>query len=329
MTATALGHDVLLPRPPGGHGAGAALSLLAHAALLLALTVAVDWRAHTPDVVSAELWASVPQTAAPRAQPLPEPAAKPTPEPAPAPAPTPAPKPAPPPTPAPPPARVQPPAVEPDIAVERERRRKAEAEAKRAAEAEAAREAARKAADTAAARKAEADKRKAETDKRKAEAEARQKAEADKRRAQAEQQRQEEAAQKQAQQAEDARLARQREENLKRIMGQAGSATGSGGTGTAAQSAAPSAAYAGRLVAEIRRHIFFDTGSLPDNAVPEVEVRTAPGGTIISRRLVKSSGHKEWDEAVLRAIDRIDTLPRDVDGRVPPVILVAFRPRDS
>jgi colicin import membrane protein len=217
---------------------------------------------------------------------------------------------------------VQPPAVEPDIAVERERRRKAEAEAKRAAEAEAAREAARKAADAAAARKAEADKRKAE-------AEARQKAEEDKRRAQAEQQRQEEAAQKQAQQAEDARVARQREENLKRIMGQAGSATGSGGTGTAAQSAAPSAAYAGRLVAEIRRHIFFDTGSLPDSAVPEVEVRTAPGGTIISRRLVKSSGHKEWDDAVLRAIDRIDTLPRDVDGRVPPVILVAFRPRDS
>jgi colicin import membrane protein len=224
---------------------------------------------------------------------------------------------------------VQPPAVEPDIAVERERRRRAEAEAKRAAEAEAAREASRKAADAAAARKAEADKRKAETDKRKAEAEARQKAEADKRRAEAEKQRLEEQAQKRAQQAEDARLARQREENLKRIMGQAGSATGSGGTGTAAQSAAPSAAYAGRLVAEIRRHIFFDTGSLPDNAVPEVEVRTAPGGTILSRRLVKSSGHKEWDDAVLRAIDRIDTLPRDVDGRVPPVILVAFRPRDS
>ena len=112
-------------------------------------------------------------------------------------------------------------------------------------------------------------------------------------------------------------------------MGQAGGATGSGGSGTAARSAAPSAAYAGRLVAEIRRHIFFDTATLPDSAVPEVEVRTAPGGTILSRRLVKSSGHKEWDEAVLRAIDRISTLPRDVDGRVPPVILVAFRPRDA
>ena len=110
-------------------------------------------------------------------------------------------------------------------------------------------------------------------------------------------------------------------------MGQAGSATGSGGTGTAARSAAPSAAYAGRL----RRGsgpTSSCTGTLPDNPAAEVEVRTAPGGTIIARRLVKSSGHKEWDDAVLRAIDRTTTLPRDTDGRVPPTLIIAFRPRE-
>jgi colicin import membrane protein len=42
---------------------------------------------------------------------------------------------------------------------------------------------------------------------------------------------------------------------------------------------------------------------------------------------VSSSGHREWDEAVLRAIDRTGTLPRDADGRVPPVIEITFRPR--
>jgi len=304
MTSAALRHDTLLPRSPGGNGAGAALSLLAHAGLLLALTTAVDWRVRTPETVSAELWASVPQAAAPRAEPLPEPT------PAPAPKPTPAPAPAP----APPAPRVQPPAAEPDIAVERERERKRRAEID-----------ARKAAEAEAKKAAEAKRQQAELERRQAEADARRKADEDKRRAAAEKQRQEQAAQK----AEEARLAKQREENLERIMGQAGGATGSGGSGTAARSAAPSAAYAGRLVAEIRRHIFFDTATLPDSAVPEVEVRTAPGGTILSRRLVKSSGHKEWDEAVLRAIDRISTLPRDVDGRVPPVILVAFRPRDA
>ncbi|MBE0548176.1 MAG: protein TolA, partial [Rubrivivax sp.] len=55
MTAAALGHDALLPRPPGGNGVGAVLALLVHAGLLVALTTAVDWRAHAPDVVSAEL----------------------------------------------------------------------------------------------------------------------------------------------------------------------------------------------------------------------------------------------------------------------------------
>ena len=302
-------HDALLPRPPGGNGIGAVLALLVHGGLLLALTTAVDWRTRAPDIVSAELWASVPQAAAPRAEAAPAPT--------PAPVPTPAPPP-PPPTPAPPAPRVAPPPAEPDIAVERERRRKAEAEARKAADDEA-----RKAAE--ARKLAEAERRRTEAQRLEVEAEARKKAADDKRRATAEKERLEQEAQK----ADDERLARQREENLRRIMGQAGTATGSGGTGTAAKSAAPSAGYAGRLVAEIRRNLFFDTSTLPDSAVPEVEVRTAPGGTILSRRLVKSSGHKEWDEAVLRAIDRITALPRDVDGRVPPVILVAFRPRES
>jgi colicin import membrane protein len=42
--------------------------------------------------------------------------------------------------------------------------------------------------------------------------------------------------------------------------------------------------------------------------------------------LVKRSGHPDWDEAVLRAIDRTSSLPRDTDGRVPPVLLISFRP---
>ena len=98
-------------------------------------------------------------------------------------------------------------------------------------------------------------------------------------------------------------------------------------TGTAAQSAAPSAAYAGRLVQLIRGNLVF-TGSIPDNSAAEVEVTTAAGGTIISRRVVKASGHKDWDEAVLRAIDKTGTLPRDVDGRVPSRLVITFRPRE-
>ena len=304
MAAATLTHDALLPRPPGGLAPGAALALLAHAGLLLALTYATDWRTQPPTVVSAELWAAVPQVAAPP----------------PVPAPTPAPEPTPPPPP-PVPAKVVPaPKPEPqpqrdaDIATERAEKRKAEAEQKlRADEVRKARELT------------------AQTE-RQAEAARRQKAEAE-RVAKAEQKRLE-ASRESAREllADEARLAELREANLRRMMGQAGPAgtpgTGNPGSrGTAAQDAAPSAAYSGRLAALIRANTVF-TGNVPDSAVAEVEVRAAASGTVLARRLVKSSGHADWDEAVLRAIDRTGRLPRDADGRVPPVIIIAFKPRD-
>jgi colicin import membrane protein len=109
-------------------------------------------------------------------------------------------------------------------------------------------------------------------------------------------------------------------------MGQVG---GSGSTAgaTAAQSSGPSASYAGRLIAAIKPNVVF-VDRVTDNQAAEVEVRTGPSGSILSRRLLRSSGNKDWDEAVLRAIDRTGTLPRDVDGRVPPVLVMAFRPAE-
>jgi colicin import membrane protein len=58
----------------------------------------------------------------------------------------------------------------------------------------------------------------------------------------------------------------------------------------------------------------------------EVEVRTSPDGTIIARKLVKSSGDARLDEAILRAIDKTEVLPRDTDGRVPSPVVIAFTP---
>ena len=116
------------------------------------------------------------------------------------------------------------------------------------------------------------------------------------------------------------------------MMGQTGpgntAATGNPGSrGAAAQDAAPSSAYSGRLVALIRANTVF-TGTVPASAMAEVEVRAAASGIVLSRRLLKSSGHADWDEAVLRAIDRTGRLPRDTDGRVPPVIIIAFKAGD-
>ena len=98
-------------------------------------------------------------------------------------------------------------------------------------------------------------------------------------------------------------------------------------TGTAARNSGPSANYAGRIKARVKPNIVFPD-SVPGNPTATVEVHVAPDGAIVSRRLIKSSGVKSWDDAVLRAIDKTEVLPRDVDGSVPPRISIDFKPND-
>lgn len=127
--------------------------------------------------------------------------------------------------------------------------------------------------------------------------------------------------------AEEERLARQREENLARIRGLAGASGPSTSTGQALRDAAPSASYAGRIMARIKPNIVL-TGEVPDSAETTVEVKCAPDGRIVGRRIVRSTGHALWEEAVLRAIDRTEMLPRDVDGRVPATLPIVFRRKE-
>jgi colicin import membrane protein len=123
------------------------------------------------------------------------------------------------------------------------------------------------------------------------------------------------------------REAEQREKNLQRILGQAGATGEPTSTGTAARTAGPSATYAGRIKARILPNIVF-SDDVSGNPLATVEVKAAPDGTIIGRRLLKSSGVPAWDEAVLRAIDKTEVLPRDTDGRVPSSFEIAFRVRE-
>src|SRR5205085_8364840 len=95
MNAAVLERDQFAPQQPPGMRSGLVLALIAHALLIVALAWSVNWKASEPEGVVAELWSSLPQTAAPKAAP---------PEPKPAPPPV-EPKPTPPPVvqPAPPP----------------------------------------------------------------------------------------------------------------------------------------------------------------------------------------------------------------------------------
>jgi colicin import membrane protein len=306
-----IARDATLPKPPDGLGKGAVLALLVHLLLIAAIAFGVNWRVREPDAVVAELWSAVPQMAAPKAvTPPPAPSPPPTPEKQPAPAARAAPTP--------------PPAVDAQIAVEQARR-----EAKRQEQREAQQLEAQKKAERDKAEKAEREKAE------KAEKAERDKAEREKARA-AEARREQavrEAAERQKKELaenarkEEARVAAQREANLKRILGQANATGDEGSTGSAARSSGPSASYAARIRARIKPNIVF-TDSVSGNPVATVEVRCAADGAIVSRKLVKSSGSPAWDESVLRAVDRTETLPRDADGRVPPVMQIDFKPRD-
>jgi colicin import membrane protein len=114
MADMSIQRDLFMPRAPRGMGRGLMLAIAAHVLLVLGLSFSVSWHTQTPEGVEAELWAAVPQIAAPRAVEMPS---LPTPPPLPSPVKPPAPRIE---APAPPPAR-------PDAQIATERAEKKEA----------------------------------------------------------------------------------------------------------------------------------------------------------------------------------------------------------
>lgn len=289
--------------PPAEHRTprGYVLALVAHALLLAALTWGVNWKTQPQTIaVEAELWSNVVQEAAPK---LVEP---------PPPPPPPPPQPQPKPVPQPVAAKPEPVAPDPQIAIEKERKRleKLEREEQKKAEL--------------------AEKKRIEQEKKEQERLERE----EKKRLEAlekERQRQEAEAKEKARQEaiKAAERAAERAANLQRMAGLAGASGGPTAVGSALQSSGPSAGYGAKIRALLRPKIVFPD-NLPGNPQAEVEVRTAPDGSVVSRRLTRSSGVPAWDDAVLKAIDKTDRFPPDTDGdgKVPPLLQLTFRPKD-
>lgn len=294
------------------------LALLAHALLIAALTWGVHWKQQDSPAIEAEIWSSVTQQAAPRA--VEPPAARPEPTP-----PPPVPQPAPPPqvqaAPPPPDTAVR----DAQIALERDKKRRELVKEREQEQAERAEQQRKTVADKKRQDQLQKDKE-AETRREvDAQAQARRKA-ADQADAKRKADRDKEVAVKGQQEQREADA--QRQKNLQRMAGMAGASGGPTASGTAMQSTGPSASYGAKVSARVRPNIVFPD-DIAGNPSADVEVRCAPDGTIVSRKLVKSSGVKSWDEAVLRAIDKTETLPRDTDGRVPTVLTIGFRPKDG
>ncbi len=305
-TANAARMEFAPPATPGLFRA-ILLAIFVHCLLLAGLALSVKWKRDAPPVtVEAEIWSTLPVQAAPPPQPDPFPV---PPEPVVAPVAKKVAEPPPAPT---------PPVVDPNIAIEKE---KARLEHQKQLEREQL-EQQRKQREALKAQQIREEKEAREKEQR-------EKLARDKKLQQ--QQLQEQQKLQAAKNDVDAKkLAELRRQQLARITQMAEQTTGNGqssSTGTAKQSSGPSASYAGRIVARIKPNITY-TESINGNPVADVEVRTSPDGTIISRRLVKSSGVKSWDDAVINAIDKTEKLPPDVDGRVIPSLTLGFRPKD-
>ncbi|WP_404299478.1 cell envelope integrity protein TolA [Alicycliphilus denitrificans] len=315
------------PRPPGRVRA-IALAVLAHAILIGALTWGVNWKSSSDQpAVEAELWAAVPQQAAPRAaEPPPPPAPEPTPQPAPAPAPPPPPS---------PPRQAEPDQHEADIALQKKKKREEEAKKLRQQQLEQEKK------DKERRERLEQEKKerllaqqKAEREKAQREKELREKQLAEQKKLEqqkAEQEKQKKLAEEKRRKADEAREAREAEArhqaNVRRMQGLAGATGGETATGSALRSAGPSGSYGGKVAAKVKPNIVYPD-TVDGNPRAEVEVRAAPDGTIVGARITQSSGNKAWDDAVVRALQRTETLPRDVDGRVPSSLVIGFRPKD-
>ncbi|WP_296507650.1 cell envelope integrity protein TolA [Rhodoferax sp.] len=305
------------------------MALMAHAALVAVLAIGVAWKRELPPAtVEAELWSAIPQEAAPPPPPE-EPESEPEPEPVPKLQPT------------PPPPVVKPLAPDApskaDIALAKEKERRAEeekqkelmaqqalarkAQEKRDQEKRELEKAAKYKQDKARAQREKELQEKEKLAKDKAARDAKEKAEKSKV-ADAAKQKAEKAAREEAKRADEFR-----QQQIARMTGLAG-ASGSGApssNGTAAKSSGPGANYSGRIQAAVKPNITF-TDTIVGNPKTEIEVSLSASGEILSKRVIKRSGNKAWDDAAENAIDKTRKLPLD-DGKVWSPMIIVISPQ--
>ncbi|SDY99911.1 colicin import membrane protein [Variovorax sp. YR634] len=90
----------------------------------------------------------------------------------------------------------------------------------------------------------------------------------------------------------------------------------------------PMGGWAGRIAAAIRQNIIYaDPETIPGNPAVEFELALAPDGTIVGQTITKSSGFVDWDKAASVGITKTERLPLDVDGKVPPKMILTLRPK--
>lgn len=303
----------LIPAEPG-RGRALALASLVHFLLLVFLWFGVSWQSDTPTEVEAEIWSPVAREAAP---PPPPPTAQPIQEP---PKPVAAITPPTPPAPVVQPEPAQQKLAEPDIALEKEKKRKQEKE-----DAERLKKEKLAEKKTLEEELKNEKKKQAELEKTKRAEDKKQKEEAaieEKKKLAEERQRKEEAA------ATEQR-ARKRREDIQRLNQMAGD----GGAGDAEKSQGPRGdnSYARKVAGLIKSHTILPHNDIAGNPAVEFLIELLPDGGLRGEpKMTKQSGIAAFDQAVKRAIEKSAPFPPDPStGKVPANINITHRLKDS
>jgi colicin import membrane protein len=122
-----------------------------------------------------------------------------------------------------------------------------------------------------------------------------------------------------------------RADQLARLLAAAGAEGGSGGTvgsGVGGGGNAP-AGWTDKVIKKVKPLIVFNAESVSGNPAAVIQVTLAPDGAILSTSILTSSGNPSWDRAVLLALSRAESLPKDDNGKIPQrEVKLTFKPKD-
>ena len=122
-----------------------------------------------------------------------------------------------------------------------------------------------------------------------------------------------------------------RADQLARLRAAAGAEGGSGGTtgsGVGGGGNAPPG-WTDKVVKKVKPLIVFNPESMSGNPATVVKVDLAPDGAILRTSILSSSGNAGWDRAVLLALTRAESLPKDDNGKIPQrEVKLTFKPKD-
>ena len=84
-----------------------------------------------------------------------------------------------------------------------------------------------------------------------------------------------------------------------------------------------------KVIKKVKPLIVFNPESISGNPAAVIQVNLAPDGAILSTNLISSSGNAGWDRAVLLALSRAESLPKDDNGKIPQrEVKLTFKPKD-